>query len=169
MDVYTLHRGGAPLLISLPHNGTELPDELRPRLTESALRVPDTDWHVDRLYEFAHELDASILVPRYSRYVIDLNRPPNDVSLYPGQNTTGLCPMQQFSAEPVYRDGMQPDRDEVNQRVNKYWKPYHLALQQELVRIKNMSTCWFKNSEKPSCEAFSTKAAALREDRRSLV
>jgi N-formylglutamate deformylase len=154
MDVYTLHRGGAPLLISLPHNGTDLPDDLRPRLTESALRVPDTDWHVDRLYAFAHELDASIIVPRYSRYVIDLNRPPNDVSLYPGQNTTGLCPMQQFSAQPVYRDGMQPDRDEVNRRVNRYWKPYHLALQQELARIKNMhgrAVLWEGHSIRSEC------------------
>ena len=138
MKTYTLHRGSAPLLISLPHNGTELPDDLRPRLTEESLHVPDTDWHVDQLYDFAKELGASILVPHFSRYVIDLNRPPNDVSLYPGQNTTGLCPMQRFDAQPVYREGLQPDRDEVTTRVNRYWKPYHQALQQELVRIKNM-------------------------------
>src|SRR3569623_1985577 len=136
METYTLHRGSAPLLISLPHNGTDLPNDLRPRLNEESLLVPDTDWHVDLLYAFARDLGASILVPRYSRYLIDLNRPPNDVSLYPGQTTTGLCPMQRFDAQPVYREGMQPDRDEVATRVNRYWKPYHQALQQELARIR---------------------------------
>lgn len=136
MDIYTLHRGTAPLLISLPHDGSELPPELRPRLTAAAQRVPDTDWHVSRLYAFARELGASMLVPRYSRYVVDLNRPPDDVSLYPGQNTTGLCPIVQFSGEPVYVDGAQPPPEEIAGRVQTYWRPYHEALQQELARLR---------------------------------
>ncbi len=136
MDILTLHRGTAPLLISLPHDGTALPDELAHRLTDSARRVPDTDWHVSRLYDFARELGASLLVPRYSRYVIDLNRPADDVSLYPGQNTTGLCPTVQFSGEPVYRPGCEPDDDEIAQRLTRYWKPYHAALESELARLR---------------------------------
>ena len=135
---HTLHPGTAPLLISLPHNGTELPEALRGRLTDAALRVPDTDWHVDRLYAFARELGASILVPRYSRYVVDLNRPPDDVSLYPGQNTTGLCPVRQFSAEAVYREGQEPVRAEIDERVARYWRPYHDALAQELARLRGL-------------------------------
>ncbi|MCY7313406.1 MAG: N-formylglutamate amidohydrolase, partial [Pseudoxanthomonas sp.] len=102
MDTFTLHRGTAPLLVSLPHDGTAVADDIASILTDSALRVPDTDWHVARLYDFARGLGASIIVPAYSRYVVDLNRPPDDVSLYPGQNTTGLCPHLQFSGEPVY-------------------------------------------------------------------
>lgn len=135
MDTYTLHRGAAPLLISLPHDGTEVPAELVPRLTAEAARVPDTDWHVARLYAFARELGASILVPRHSRYVVDLNRPPDDVSLYPGQNTTGLCPLRQFSGAPVYRAGQEPDEAEVAVRVERYWQPYHRALAGELQRL----------------------------------
>ncbi len=135
MDTYTLHRGTAPLLVSLPHDGTLLPDDIAARLTDSARRVPDTDWHVARLYAFARELGASILVPAYSRYVVDLNRPPDDVSLYPGQNTTGLCPHVQFSGQPVYRDGQQPDEAEACARVDSYWRPYHQALAGELARI----------------------------------
>lgn len=136
MPIFTLHQGTAPLLVSLPHDGSELPPELRPRLTAAAQRVPDTDWHVSRLYAFARELGASVLVPRYSRYVVDLNRPPDDVSLYPGQNTTGLCPVVQFSGEPVYQDGAQPKPEEIAGRVETYWRPYHEALQQELARLR---------------------------------
>jgi N-formylglutamate deformylase len=135
MDTYTLHRGTAPLLISLPHDGTAVPADIAAGLTESARRVPDTDWHVSKLYGFARELGASMIVPKYSRYVIDLNRPPDDVSLYPGQNTTGLCPHVQFSGEPVYRDGQGPDEAEVAERVERYWRPYHRALAGELQRI----------------------------------
>ncbi|KAF1714411.1 N-formylglutamate deformylase [Pseudoxanthomonas yeongjuensis] len=135
MDTYTLHRGTAPLLISLPHDGTAVPADIAARLTDSARSVPDTDWHVSRLYDFARELGASMIVPIYSRYVIDLNRPEDDVSLYPGQNTTGLCPHVQFSGEPVYRDGHDPDETEVAERVERYWRPYHRALAGELQRI----------------------------------
>ncbi|MEO6517406.1 MAG: N-formylglutamate deformylase [Pseudoxanthomonas sp.] len=135
MDTYTLHRGTAPLLISLPHDGTAVPETLLSRLTDSAQRVPDTDWHVSRLYDFARAMGASMIVPKYSRYVVDLNRPPDDVSLYPGQNTTGLCPHLQFSGEPVYRPGQEPDEAEVAARVQQYWRPYHRALAGELQRI----------------------------------
>jgi len=136
MKVVSLHRGTAPLLISLPHDGIALPAEMAARMTESAKRVPDTDWFVGRLYSFAESLDASILVPAYSRYVVDLNRPPDDVSLYPGQNTTGLCPTVQFSGEPVYLPGEEPTPAEIAERVDDFWRPYHQALDKELKRLQ---------------------------------
>jgi N-formylglutamate deformylase len=134
--IYSLHRGTAPLLVSLPHDGIAIPEALAARMTESAHRVPDTDWHVARLYAFARELGASVIVPKHSRYVVDLNRPPDDVSLYPGQNTTGLCPIVQFSGEPIYRDGEQPTIEEIAARVERYWRPYHDALAGELARLR---------------------------------
>jgi len=134
--IFSLHRGTAPLLVSLPHDGSLIPPAIAARMTASAQRAPDTDWHVARLYAFARELGASMLVPRYSRYVVDLNRPPDDVSLYPGQNTTGLCPVVQFSGGPVYRDGEQPTPGEIADRVDDYWRPYHDALREELLRLK---------------------------------
>ena len=134
--VFQLHRGHAPLLVSLPHDGSLIPEALQSRMVESARRAPDTDWHVSRLYAFARELGASILVPRYSRYVVDLNRPPDDTSLYPGQNTTGLCPAVQFSGEAVYLDGQSPEPAEVAERVELYWRPYHDTLVAELDRIR---------------------------------
>src|SRR6185369_3238634 len=138
MDTFTLHRGTTPLFVSLPHDGTELPQDLAARMTDSARRVPDTDWHVSRLYAFAREMGASMIVPKYSRYVVDLNRPPDDESLYPGQNTTGLCPLVQFSNEPIYLEGQAPKKREITQRVKQYWRPYHDALAEEIARIKSL-------------------------------
>jgi len=135
-DVFELHRGSAPILVSLPHDGSFIPAELQSRMVERARLAPDTDWHVSRLYAFARELGASMLVPRYSRYVIDLNRPPDDTSLYPGQNTTGLCPAVQFTGAPVYLEGQAPSADEIATRIDAYWRPYHSALQDELARLQ---------------------------------
>ena len=135
-DLLDLHRGDAPLLISIPHNGTRVPDAIASRLTDEARRVPDTDWHVAHLYAFARELGASVLVPTHSRYVVDLNRSEDDVSLYPGQNTTGLCPVVRFDGGPVYREGGAPDAAEIAARVDTYWRPYHAALADELARLR---------------------------------
>lgn len=134
-DVFRLHRGNAPMLVSLPHDGSQIPDDLASRMTPSARHAPDTDWHVARLYEVARELGASILVPRWSRYVIDLNRGEDDTSLYPGQNTTGLCPIVRFTGEPVYLPGQDPDSADVSARIERYWRPYHVALRGELMRL----------------------------------
>ena len=136
MEIATLHRGTLPLLVSLPHDGSHIPAELAARMAPESRRAPDTDWHVSRLYAFAKELGASVLVPTHSRYVVDLNRPPDDVSLYPGQNTTGLCPAVRFSGEPVYLEGQQPSQDEIAGRVERYWRPYHALLADELARLR---------------------------------
>lgn len=136
MDICTLHRGSAPLLISLPHDGSAIPEDLAARMTAESRPAPDTDWHVSRLYGFARGLGASMLVPKYSRYVVDLNRPPDDTSLYPGQNTTGLCPSVRFDGEPVYQHGQEPAKEEIQARVESYWRPYHAALRDELDRLR---------------------------------
>lgn len=135
-DVFSLHRGELPLLVSLPHDGIALPEDIAARVTDAARGVPDTDWFVSRLYDFARALGASVLVPNYSRYVVDLNRPPDDVSLYPGQNTTGLCPARRFTGDPIYLPGHEPGPDEVRERVQRYWRPYHEALAGELQRLR---------------------------------
>lgn len=134
--LFTLHRGQGPLLVSVPHAGTWLPPELRPRFTEAALAVEDTDWHLDQLYAFATGLGASLILPRCSRYVVDLNRPPTDAPMYPGVNNTGLCPVQNFRGEPIYREGQAPDPAEIVQRRDRFWKPYHQVLADELARLK---------------------------------
>lgn len=138
MDIFQLYQGTAPLLVSLPHDGTAIPGAIAERMTAAARCVPDTDWHVSRLYAFARDLGASILVPKHSRYVVDLNRSEDDVSLYPGQNTTGLCPIVQFSGASVYRDGQEPTPDEIAARVETYWRPYHDALRGELARLRGL-------------------------------
>ena len=134
--VYTLHRGTRPLLVSVPHAGREIPESLRPRLVERALAVEDTDWHLDTLYGFARELGASLLVPRLSRYAIDLNRPPEDTPMYPGVNNTGLVPTTAFTGDPIYRPGSEPDAADVAHRIEAWWKPYHAALAAEAARVR---------------------------------
>lgn len=135
-DVYTLHRGTAPLVVSLPHVGTDIPDELHDRYVARALGVEDTDWFLDRLYAFVKDLGASLLVPKYSRYVVDLNRPSDNRPMYAGSNNTELCPTRCFTGDPIYRDGRAPTDAEVRQRVATYWQPYHDALAAELARVK---------------------------------
>ncbi|GLQ94570.1 N-formylglutamate deformylase [Dyella acidisoli] len=137
MDTFTLTRGHVPLLISLPHDGTHLPSDLIPRLQPRAHRVPDTDWHVARLYEpLARALGASMIRPVASRYVVDLNRPADGHALYPGRRETGLLPTIGFDGEPLYLEGQEPDADEIHQRVDTWWRPYHQALAGELARLK---------------------------------
>ncbi|NCT83659.1 MAG: N-formylglutamate deformylase [Comamonadaceae bacterium] len=138
MSVFRLQQGRVPLLISLPHVGTEIPPELQGRLQPRALASEDTDWHLERLYApLAQKLGASLLVPRYSRYVIDLNRPPDDRPLYPGAvGGTGLVPTRFFSSEPLYRDGAEPDAADIAARRQAYWQPYHDALDAELQRLQ---------------------------------
>lgn len=135
-DVYELRRGDAPLLISAPHVGTELPEAIAARLTAVGRTLIDADWHVDRLYAFAAELGATMLRARYSRYVIDVNRDPGGVSLYPGARTTSLCPTETFEGEPLYAHGDAPDDAEIAARRERYWQPYHDVLAAEIARLR---------------------------------
>ena len=136
MNTFTLKRGSSPLLISLPHDGSFIPDDIAARMLPAARRSPDTDWHVGRLYEpLAQKLGASVLRPTASRYVIDLNRPADGHALYPGQRETGLVSTIGFDGMPLYLEGEEPNEAEVQQRINEFWKPYHLALAQEIARL----------------------------------
>jgi N-formylglutamate deformylase len=127
--------GSVPLLVSMPHVGTDIPDDVAARLTPCAAARADTDWHLAELYGFVEEMGASMLSARWSRYLIDLNRPPENTNLYPGQDTTGLCPVDTFGRERLYQPGMEPDEAEVRQRLERYWRPYHEQLRAELDRL----------------------------------
>ena len=136
MAPFELRAGRIPLLVSMPHTGTDIPEELKKRLTPAALALPDTDWHLERLYDFLDELGASVLVATHSRYVVDLNRPPDNANLYPGQDTTPLVPVDTFRKEPLYRPGEEPGATEIAERVEKYWKPYHSKLAETLSYLR---------------------------------
>ena len=128
--------GRTPLLVSMPHVGTHIPSHIAATMTDAAMRLVDTDWHLELLYDFLDEIGASVVVATHSRYVIDLNRPPDNANLYPGQDTTGLCPVDTFAREPLYQDGAVPDEAEIADRITQYWQPYHAALQAELQRLR---------------------------------
>lgn len=133
---FTLQRGTAPMLVSMPHIGTDIPLDLQSCFMPKALDVEDTDWHLARLYNFLPALGISVLQPRCSRYVIDLNRPPDDTPMYPGAANTELCPTHFFNGDALYKPGHEPSPQEVQRRCNVYWQPYHDALATELARIK---------------------------------
>jgi N-formylglutamate deformylase len=137
VESYVLSRGSSPLLISIPHVATAIPIDQQHRYTPRALGSEDTDWFLDRLYAFAADRGATMIVPAFSRYLIDLNRSSDNAPMYPGQNNTELCPTRHFTGDALYREDCEPDDAEIHRRVTRYWQPYHDALRDELARIKS--------------------------------
>jgi formiminoglutamase len=132
----TLHRGDAPLIVSFPHTGTDIAPDIESRLASPWLARKDADWWVERLYDFAADLGATTLRTAISRTVIDVNRDPSGISLYPGQATTELCPSTTFDGEPLYKPGAAPDVDEIARRRALYFDPCHAALAGEIERLR---------------------------------
>jgi formiminoglutamase len=131
----TVIEGDGPLVLGQPHGGTWVPDDLRARLNERGRALADTDWHIARLYDGLCP-GATIVRAEFHRYVIDANRDPSGASLYPGQNTTGLCPTIDFNGELLYRAGEEPTEDEIATRRKVYHAAYHTALARQLDRVK---------------------------------
>lgn len=130
-DFYRYEGGSAPLIVSAPHVGTEVPPEMAARLSPKARGLPDTDWHVDRLYGQARAMGATTLFANLSRYVVDLNRDPSGRPLYPGADNTEICPTRTFDDEPIYL-GAPPDAAEIADRIERFWRPYHDRLRAAL-------------------------------------
>lgn len=136
-DTHSMTPGSTALVISVPHSGTAIPPYLMPQLTPQARALPDTDWHVHELYDFAAALGATLIIARYTRYQVDLNRPPDDAALYATGPATGLCPVQSFAGAALYADGrMAVDAGEVARRRAQYWQPYHDELRTRLALVR---------------------------------
>jgi len=131
-DVFTFHEGDAPLLVSVPHDGWQIPSAIVQYMTGEARGIPDTDWHVAQLYEFVRDRGASLLSANFSRYVIDLNRPTDDTAMYAGQLSTGLCPTQTFAGEPIYNEELEIATE---LRIERFWQPYHDKLAATLAAL----------------------------------
>ena len=128
--------GAAPVIVALPHTGVDIPDGIAASLVSPWLARLDTDWWIDRLYDFAGGVGATVVRTAISRTVIDVNRDPSGASLYPGQATTDLCPLTTFDGEPLYRPGHAPDAAEIARRRSLYFDPYHQALDAQIDRLK---------------------------------
>ena len=135
MSFVEVVRGDSPLVLGLPHTGTDVPDDCLERLNDNGRALADTDWHIDRLYTGLVQ-DVTCVRMTIHRYVIDVNRDPSGESLYPGQNTTGLCPLTDFGGASIYLDGQEPDAAEIERRRLAYHAPYHAALEAEVQRVK---------------------------------
>ncbi|MES0871307.1 N-formylglutamate deformylase [Pseudovibrio sp. SCP19] len=130
-----IKKGDSPIVLAQPHGGTDVPLAIWDRFNSVGQALADTDWHINRLYDDLLE-NASVIQTPVHRYVIDANRDPAGVSLYPGQNTTTLCPLTDFDGRPIYRDGQEPSEDEVEERRAKFHAPYHDAIAEELERVR---------------------------------
>jgi len=130
-----IQKGTAPLLVAIPHAGTVVPPVYAGRI-DRVLASIDTDWHVDRLYDFAERLGASIISTDIARCVIDVNRDPSGASLYPGLATTELCPTTDFDGAPLYAPGDSPGAADIAKRRSLYFEPYHTAIASELARLR---------------------------------
>lgn len=133
-DTVIVTQGSSPLILSMPHPGTGIPPEVAAQLNERGKLVEDTDWHMRQLYSFATPLQPTIVEAQLSRFVIDLNRDPASVSLYPGQATTELVPTTTFDGAPIWQTA--PDANEIERRKGAYFRPYHTALAAEITRVK---------------------------------
>ncbi len=145
------------MIVSMPHVGTGIPRDIKGNLTDEALALIDTDWHVDQLYDFLGDLKASIIAARYSRYVVDLNRPSDGKPLYEGANETKFCPLTTFAKEPIYKEGCEPDAAEIERRRELYWQPYHneLAVLIEKAKVKfGFALLWDAHSIKSIVPRF---------------
>jgi formiminoglutamase len=132
----TVRQGDAPLLLCMPHTGMDIPPEIESGLVSPWLARKDSDWWIDRLYEFASELGASVVRTGMSRTVIDCNRDPSGASLYPGQASTELCPTTTFDGEMLYRAGAAPQAAEIAARRGEYFEPYHDAVAAQIARLR---------------------------------
>jgi N-formylglutamate deformylase len=137
-DWLAIRCGDAPLVLGMPHTGTDIPDDLLPRFVSPWRARKDTDWWIDRLYAFAEGIGATVVRTHLSRSVIDVNRDPSGASLYPGQATTELCPTTTFDDEPLYLPGQQPNETEIADRSARWLAPYHVALAAECARLRDL-------------------------------
>jgi N-formylglutamate amidohydrolase len=136
MNIFDVHEGESALILSVPHSGIFVPDDIKQSFTAVGQSVPDTDWFVDRLYDFAGDMGTTTINANYSRYVADMNRPPDNAPLYPGQAKISLCPDQTFDGQDIYKIKGEPDDAEIARRLEKYWRPYHNEIQKQIARVK---------------------------------
>ncbi len=134
-SVFEVRQGASPVILGLPHTGTNVPDDIRARLDDNGLLLADTDWHIERLYDGLLD-NVTTVRATFHRYCIDANRDPAGASLYPGQNTTSLIPETDFDGVSIWKDGQAPTEADTADRIARFHKPYHDALAAEIARVK---------------------------------
>ena len=135
MQVVDVIAGNSPVVLGQPHGGTYVPDRIAAWFNTVGAGLADTDWHITRLYDGLLP-GATVVKSNVHRYVIDANRDPAGVSLYPGQNTTTLVPLTDFDGQSIWLDGQEPSANEVEERRLAFHAPYHDALKAELERVR---------------------------------
>ncbi len=135
-SVFELKEFESPLIVSIPHNGQFISHEVLQAMLPAALDSADTDWYLSQLYDFLSELKVTRISANYSRYLIDLNRDSSGKILYANADNTELCPTSTFDLEPLYEEDEEPDSQEVQRRIELYWKPYHQELERLIAKAR---------------------------------
>lgn len=135
MSVFEVRQGSCPVILAFPHTGTHVSADIWDKLNDNGRTLADTDWHIETLYSGLLP-NATTVEAKFHRYVIDANRDPSGLSLYPGQHTTSLVPMTDFNGKPIWIAGQEPDEAEVKRRLKEFHAPYHSALSAEITRVK---------------------------------
>lgn len=135
MSAFEVQQGLSPVILGLPHTGTDVPEDIWVRLNDNGRMLADTDWHIHQLYDGLLD-NVTTVRATFHRYCIDANRDPAGVSLYPGQNTTTLIPETDFDGLAIWKNGKAPKEADISDRITRFHKPYHDALASEIERVK---------------------------------
>ncbi len=138
MNPVDVSQGSGPIILGLPHTGTFVPADIGTALNARGLELADTDWHIEKLYDGLLP-GVTTVRANFHRYVIDANRDPLGVSLYPGQNTTGLVPLTDFDGHAIWNSV--PSSEEIERRRQLFHVPYHVALETEMKRVAKLHGC----------------------------
>ncbi len=135
MSIFELRQQASPLVISVPHDGALIPDDILSQMNPAVIGSSDRDLLISEVFEFEN-LKYSKIKANYSRHVIDLNRPATGEALYQNQTETELCPTSTFDFKDIYQAGQQPDQAEIKRRIETYWQPYHHQLTEMIAAAK---------------------------------
>lgn len=128
-------RGNLPIVLGIPHSGTDVPDDIADTLNETGLELAETDWHIDRLYS-GLGMDLSVVRTSVHRYALDVDHPPAGSEPFPWLNASGLFPLTDRMGAAIYRENAVPGRQEMAERIERFHVPYHAAISEELARLK---------------------------------
>ncbi len=134
MQVVEVIEGNSAVILAMPHSGDYIPANIWNRLNDTGKKCADTDWHIPKLYENLLP-QANIIKANFHRYVIDVNRAPDNTNLYLEHNSTALCPITDFQGNNIWLPGKEPTEDDITTLITQFYTPYHQALRGMIDKI----------------------------------
>lgn len=133
-----VEEGQSPLILCLPHSGTDVPPFVAGRLNATGRLQADLGWRLEKVFDFHGALGATVIRSSVSRYVIDLDRDRETPISVAEDPSLALCPVTTLDHKRIYKEGEEPGPTEVEQRMLLFYRPFHLALQQQIARLRRI-------------------------------